>query len=137
MVATYFAAPNLETGHVATYTAGAAIAANTLVKLSTTEGSVINTAAITDIAIGVALNTCASGDQCQVQVSGVAKVLTTAVAIATVGTQVMPAAAGGGLIEAAAGATAVSVGLTEQAATGSDVIKVRICCPNLKAPANA
>jgi len=136
MVATYFAAPNLETGHVATYIAGASIAANTLVKMDSTEGQVINTAAITDVAIGVALNTVASGEQVQVQTSGVAKILTTAVAIATIGSQVMPDGGGGGKIAVAAGATAVSVGLTEQAAAGSDVIKVRLCVPNLKAPAN-
>ena len=128
---------NLETGHYATYKAGGAIPANSLVKYDSTEGQVVVTTAITDVAIGVSMGTYAIGDQAQIQTSGVATVLSGAAGIA-LGAQVMPDATQNGGIATAAGATAVSVGIAEQAAAGGgDVVRVRLCTPNLKAPANA
>lgn len=127
--------PNYETGNVATYKAGAAITANRLVKYDTTEGQVIQTTAITDIAIGVSLQTVASGEQVSIQTAGVAK-LTASAAIA-LGAQVMPTASGAGKVSTSAGATARSVGIAETLADADlEIIKVRLDVPNLNGAAN-
>lgn len=132
------ATQNFETGNVANYIAGEALEANRFVKYGTTEGEVVATTAITDVAIGVTLNKVASGEQISIQTAGVAKVATTAVAIA-IGAQVMPGAAGAGKCLLAAGATAKSAGITESATGGTDgeLIRVRLCVPNLNGPANS
>ena len=116
--------------------AGAAIVANRLVKLDTTEGQVIHTAAITDDAVGASLKTYASGDAgVEVQIGGIVKL--TAAAAISLGAQVMPDSGGAGKIATAAGATAVSCGVALQAASADgDVISV-LLLPALKAPANS
>ena len=61
MTAAYAATSNYL--HTAPFTmkAGEAITAGRALKLDSTEGQVVHTTAITDIVIGVALNTVASG----------------------------------------------------------------------------
>ena len=73
-------------------------------------GQVIATTAITDVVIGVALEGCASGEQCSFVGPGN---IVTAVggAAITIGSQVMPQATGPGKFVTAAGATAISCGI--------------------------
>lgn len=115
--------------------AGAAITKDRLVKISAAN-TVIATAAITDLALGAALHTAASGDNnVPIQVFGVAKL--TAAAAISVGAEVMPDSGGGGKIATASGATARSVGVAlEAAGADGDVISVLLLpCP--KGPANS
>lgn len=115
--------------------AGGAINQNVLVKLDTTEGQVVVTTGITDVAQGCSLGKYASADIGEFQTDGVA-MLTAASAI-SLGDQVMPDSGGGGKIATAAGATAVSVGVALQAAGGNnEVIRVRLQLPAVKGPPN-
>lgn len=132
------ASRNLESGNVATRTAGGAIGYGALLKLHTTEGQVVVTTAITDVVVGVSMGTYASGDRVEMQTGGVAPVLiASAVAL---GAQVYADAGGSGKAAGAAspGATASSCGLAEsQGDADGQLIRVRLCIPNLKGPANA
>lgn len=127
---------NLESGSVNVYVAGGAIEANRLVKYDSTEGQVVVTSAITDIAIGVSLTKAASGQNVEVQTRGVAKV--TVSDVVAIGAQLMPTSSGSGKAVTAAGATAVSCGVAEQvSAADGEIVRVRLCTPNLKGPANS
>lgn len=124
-----------EAEHVTTRKAGGSITAGHLVKLDTTEGQVIKTTAITDVAIGVSLDTVASGDMVRIQTGGVCKVLIAA-AVA-LGAQVMPDGGTNGQCATSSGATAVSCGIAEsQGDTQGQMIRVRFMF-NLKGPPNA
>lgn len=129
---------NYEASNVASYIAGEALEANRLVKYDSTEGQVVYPTAITDVVIGVTLEKVASGEQVAIQTGGVAKVATTAVAIA-LGAQVMASTATPGSCLLAAGATARSVGILEAATGGTlgELARVRLCVPNLNGAANS
>lgn len=127
------ASRNLESGNVCTRTAGGTIAYGSLVMLDTTEGQVVVTTGITDVPIGVAMQTVSSGDAVDIQTGGVAPVLISA-AVA-LGAQVMPGASG--KAATAAGATAYSIGLAEsQGDADGQLIRVRLMFA-LKGPANS
>lgn len=133
-------AANMEVEGRNSYKAGAAITANRLVKLSALDSdgnvTIIPTAAITDVPIGVSLETVANGEMCPIQTRGVAKV--EFAASASFGAQVMPDGGGGGLAATAAGATAKSCGILESAPGGANEMgAVRLAVPNVNGPANA
>lgn len=116
--------------------AGAAVTAHRAVKISAAD-TCIQSAAIADGAIGVALVTAASGEWFPVQVRGVAK-LEAAAAISAGDEVMVQAAAGDGSIDVAAGATAKSIGVALEAATADgDLIAVLLNTPSLKGPANS
>lgn len=131
------AGQNYESVNTNEYTAASAIPPYRLVKQATNEGEVEVCTAITDVAIGVSLNTAAAGgDRVQIQTRGVA--LIEASGAISRNAQVMPAAAGAGKIATAAGATARSAGIAESASgADAEVIACRINLPNLNGPANA
>ena len=72
-----------------------------------------------------------------IQTAGVAKVGTSAAAVA-IGAQVMPGAAGSGVVATTAGATSLSVGIAESASGGTlgELIRVRLKVPNVGGPVN-
>jgi hypothetical protein len=118
------------------FIAGGVVPINVLVMLDSTANQVVVTTGITSVAFGASLVSAASGGLVAVQQFGKAKL--TATGAISLGAQVMPAAAGGGLIDTAAGATAVSIGIALQAAGASgDVIEVQLAVPPVKGPANA
>lgn len=116
--------------------AGAAVTRNALVTLNSS-GQVIVTSAITDQVFGVAQQDAASGEQVPVlTVNGSLVTMVASAAIATIGTMLMPTAAGAGKCVAAAGATALTCGqnLTTAAASG-DLILAQLR-PGVKSAAN-
>lgn len=116
---------------IASFTAGAAITRNRAVKMS--GANVIHTAAITDVAIGVATQDADSGKQVEVQLFGKAKIV--AAAAITAGVEVMPDSGGAGKVATAAGATAVNMGVAlEAAGADGDVIAVLLSVPNVRGP---
>lgn len=118
--------------------AGAAVTKHRALKLDSTVDQVVHSAAIADLTIGVSLETVASGEWVSVQYRGIAKL--EAAAAITLGQEVMvQAAAADGSIDAAAGATARSIGVALEAASNgdSDVIAVLLSLPALKGPANS
>ena len=117
--------------------AGAAVTNARVVKQnSTTAEQVIHTAAITDAAVGVSLNTAATGELVAIQKLGRAKI--TAAAAISVGDEVSPNSADGGKIITSSGATARSIGIAREAAgADGDIIAVDLFTPALKGPPNA
>ncbi len=106
------------------------------VALDSTEGQVVATSAITDIAYGASMTSGSAGDQILIQRYGKAKL--TASAAISIGAQVMPTASGSGKVMTAAGATAKSLGVALQAAgADGDIIEVELATPNVNGPANA
>lgn len=124
-------------GPIRSFIAGAAITANRLVKLDTTAGKVIVTTAITDVVVGVALNTAAADGQVEVLVaSGYTTKVCTSGAV-SLGDQVMPTASGSGKCVTASGATAISCGQAMSAsAADGEFIEVQLR-PSVKSPANS
>lgn len=118
------------------FKAGAAIGINRLVMLDTTTNTVIVTTAITDLAIGVALEAAsAAGDNVPVQMFGKAKVV--ASGSLTLGAQLMPTSSGAGKVITAAGATAKSIGVALQSAgADGDTIECLLSTPNVNGVAN-
>ena len=116
--------------------AGGTIGINRAVKLDSTAGQVVVTSAITDLAIGVAIDSAASGGAVAIQLFGIAKCV--ASDVISLGAQVMPTASGSGKVVTAAGATAKSMGvaLTASGADG-DVIEVLLAVPNVNGIANS
>ena len=124
---------DFESENIIERTAGGTIAAGSAVMLHTTEGQVVVTDGNTVYAIGVALNTVASGEKVKVQTAGVAKVLVSA-GIA-LGALVMPGASG--KIATASGAVSV-MGLAESLTdTDGQFARVRLQCPSVKALAQS
>lgn len=118
------------------YIAGGTIAQYRLVKLDSTAGQVIATAAITDVAVGGSLTSASSAGTVGVQMFG--KVKLTAAAAISLGAQVMPDSGGGGKIATAAGATAKSCGVAlEAAGADGDIIEVLLAAPPVNGPANS
>lgn len=119
----------------ASFIAGGTIGINRAVALHTTEGQVVVTSAITDIAIGVATNSASTGEMVTVQLFGKAKAV--ASAAISVGAEVMPTGSGSGKVATASGATAVSMGLCLSAAgADGDTIEILLACPNVRGSAN-
>lgn len=127
---------NYETSNVISRIAGGSITARRLVKLDSTAGQVVACDAITDKAIGVAMNNASSGDTVEIQTRGLAEIeVSAAVAL---GAEVMPTASGSGKCSTSAGATARSVGLAENLGSNDgEFIRVRLAVPNLGGPANS
>lgn len=118
------------------FVAGGTIGVNRLVKLDSTAGQVVVTSAITDVAIGTALNSASSGELVAVQPFGRAKAV--ASDAISLGAQLMPTASGSGKVVTAAGATALSCGIALQAAgADGDVIEILLAVPNVNGPANS
>lgn len=116
--------------------AGGTITRNSLVTLNSS-GQVIVTSAITDQVFGVAQQDAASGEQVPVlTANGVIVTLVASGAIGTIGTMLMPTAAGAGKCIAAAGATALTCAqsITTAAASG-DLILAQLR-PGVKSAAN-
>lgn len=118
------------------FLAGATVGINRMVQLSTTADTVIVTSAITDLAIGVALNAASTGELVEVAIFGVQKVV--ASGAITIFDQVMPTASGAGKVVTAGGATAKSCGIAlKAAATDGDTIEVLLHTPNVNGVANS
>lgn len=121
-------------GLTITRPAGGTIAKGKLVKVSGDD--VVVTTAITDCPLGVALQSVTVGQACPIQVTGVA--LCIAGGSITAGNQVMPkTSASTGEIEAAAGATATSVGVALQDASSGESVAVLLAMPAVKRPPNS
>lgn len=117
------------------FTAGGTIAQYRLVKLDSTEGRVVATSGITDLAVGASMESATTGGLVSVQNAG--KVKLTASAVVTLGDQLMATASGAGKVSTASGATAKSIGVALQAAGGDgDIIEVQLFAPNVNGPAN-
>lgn len=115
-----------EIGPPISVIAGAAVTAYRLVKAHTTADQGIHTAAITDVPMGVALKTVASGAPVELGSAEGSIYKMTAAAAITAGDIVMPDGGGGGKIATRAGATAVPVGTAIESATADgDIISVR------------
>ncbi len=119
------------------FKAGAAIGINRMVKLDSTAGRVVVCSAITDLAIGVALNSAAAaGESVSVQTYGKAKVV--ASDAISLGAQLMPTASGAGKVVTAAGATAKSCGVALQASgADGDTIEALLAVPCVNGIANS
>ena len=118
-----------------TFKAGAAVPKYRMVKVGAAENEVIHTTAIADVALGVALETVASGEFVPVQILGIGKCV--ASAAVTLGDKLMLTATGAGKVSTSAGA-ANEVGIALQAATADgDVIMVALSVPNVERIANA
>lgn len=129
-------APTYVPLNVVARKAGGAITANRLVKLDSTEGQVVATGAITDVAFGVALNTVASGAAVSIE-TGRTIVKLTAGAPISLGAQIMPQGSAGGKIITSAGATAIDCGTALQAAGGDGEVISVLFNPMGKSPANS
>lgn len=125
---------NFISGNVIEMEAEAAIEPYRLVTLGAAAGQVIHTSAITDVVVGVSLNTAAIGGRVQVQTSGIA--LVTCSAAVAYKAQVMPGAAG--KCATAAGATAKSCGMAAGTTTANDgeLQKVWLASLNVNGVAN-
>lgn len=117
------------------FIAGGSISQYRCVELSA-ENTVTATDAITDVVIGVSLESASTGGLVPVQQFGKAK-LTASAAIA-VGAQVMPTASGAGKVSTASGATAKSIGIALTASNNDgEVIEVQLALPPVSGPANS
>ncbi len=114
--------------------AGAAVTKNHLLKLDSS-GDAVHSTAITDVVIGVALNTAAAGETVAIQSYGPAKLI--ASGTVTIGDQLMSVGSGTGECATAAGATAQSIGVALQTVATTQVFTGFINCPGLKGPANS
>ena len=135
MTATYAAVNNPL--HTAAFTmkAGEAIAANHLVKLDSTEGQVVNCSAITDVPVGVAIQTVASGESVSIQMFGIAKLV--AAGSVSLGAQLMPYTSPTGTVATASGATAVSCAVALQDAADTATFTALLAPVPVKGPANS
>jgi len=119
-------------GLTITLPAGGTIAKGKLVKLSS--GSVVVTTAITDCALGVALQSVTSGQACPVQITGIALCVNGSAGI-TVDAEVMPAAATStGEVDSAAGATGRSIGVALATVAAGEYVPVLLALPAAKRP---
>lgn len=119
------------------FVAGGVIGQYRLVKLDTTEGRVVVTSAIGDVAFGASMDAAtAAGQLVTVQQFGKVK-LTTSDAVA-LGAQLMPTNAGSGKVVTASGASARTIGIALQASgADGDVIEVQLIAPIGNGPANS
>ena len=116
--------------------AGEALTRARQVKLNSS-GQAIHTTAITDFALGTVLEDCASGAMALIQsVPGTVVTATAGAALATIGVEVMPQAAGAGKVIAAAGATSISCGIVLSTAAGDGSLFSMLLRPGARSPAN-
>lgn len=121
----------------ASFVAGEAITRGRALKLDT-DGEVLHTTAITDLVIGVAMEDAASGATVTVAtLNGQVVTAMASAAIASVPTEVMPAASAAGKLATAAGATAVSCGIALSSAAGDGSLFTLLLRPSVKSPANS
>jgi hypothetical protein len=117
--------------------AGAAVVKSRALKPGSAVNEVIHAVDITDLVVGVALNSADSGDWVSVQIGGIAK-MEAAEAITVWAEVMVQDAANDGSIAPAAGATARSLGVALVAATADgDIIPVQLRLPTLKGPPNS
>jgi hypothetical protein len=130
-------APNVDFGGSSplSFIAGGNITANSMVKLDTTEGQVVACTALTDLPIGVCMDTGTAGLQVRVQVLGKAKVRYGATI--TVGQELMVKDSGTGELNVASGATAVSCAKALQGGASGETCLVLLLGPVGKGPANS
>ena len=116
------------------FLAGGTITKNAALKLSAAN-TVVVTTAITELVIGFAMTSAVSGQSVDVMTVNGSKVKAVASAAISVGAEVMPNA--NGAVTTAAGATAVSCGIANEAAgAAGDIIEV-IFRPMVRGPLNA
>lgn len=107
-----------------TFTAGAAIAINTIVKF-TTDDKVINSTAVADLSIGVALEAAAAdGDRIDVAVMGIANVK--AAGVIAAGESVVPTTAGEGIILTPAATVGTPIGRAMGTVADNDIFPMLI-----------
>jgi hypothetical protein len=134
--ATYTARNNLLGKAPFAMKAGEAITVGRALKLDSTEGQVLHTTAITDVAIGVALETVASGDMVSIAPPGTIVKMVPGAAV-SLGAQVMPEASGAGKVITAAGATAIACGVAMTEAGAEDELFEVLFLSGVKTPANS
>lgn len=134
--ATYTATNNLLGKTTYSMKAGEAIVAGRALKLDSTEGQVLHTTAITDVVIGVAQETVASGEMVAISPPGTICRMLPGAAI-SLGAQVMPEGSGAGKVITAAGATAVSCGVALTEAGAEDEFLTVLFLSGAKSPANS
>ncbi len=126
------AVSNLAGSAPLSFLAGGVVGINRVVKMSAANTVVVSTA-IAENCVGVARNAAAAGELVTVQTSGIAKCV--AKEAISVGGQVMAYAAEAGKIGAAAGATAVVIGIAmEEATADGDTIAVLLSMPSTDRP---
>lgn len=107
------------------FTAGAAIAKNTIVKFDSADDQVVIAAANTDLPIGIAMEAAAaSGDRIDVQVAGIGEV--DMAGVVARGDYVVADSNGEGVAGAAATAKQQAIGIAMQTAADGDIIPVLI-----------
>lgn len=110
---------------------GGAITANSMVKLDTTAGRVVACTAITDLPIGVCVDTgssTADAEQVRVQMYGIAK-CRIGTGGCTVGQELMVLGSGTGQLAVAAGATAITVAKALEAGSDGETVAVLLLGP--------
>lgn len=116
--------------------AGEALTRGRCVQLNSS-GQAVHTTAITQFVLGVVLEDCSSGAMALIQtVPGTVVTAMAGAALATIGVEVMPQAAGAGKVIAAAGATAVSCGVVVSTAAGDGSLFSMLLRPGSRSPAN-
>lgn len=129
--------PNFQATHTASGLAENNISAYRALKLGSNPGQVTPCTAITDICIGISLETVSAGQAVTYQTGGVA--LVTCSSGVAYGAQVMATASGSGKCSTASGASARSIGLAVGNSTSNDgeVMAVHLNVPNVSTPANS
>lgn len=102
-----------------TFTAGAAIAKNTIVKFDSADDQVIVGTGVTDLVIGIALEAAASGDRIEVAVAGIAEVK--AAGAISRGDYVVSGAAGEGKAGTASTTKQQAIGIAMQGVEDNDI----------------
>ncbi len=117
------------------FLAGGAIPANSAVKMSA-EDTVVVTTAITDLVIGFARTTAASGERVEVETNSGSIVKAICGDTITYGLELMPkGSATTGTVVASAGATAITCGIALQGGASGETIRI-LFRPGVKSPAN-
>lgn len=103
-----------------TFTAGAAIAKNTIVKFDSADDQVIEATGVTDLPVGIALEAAAaSGDRIEVAVAGIAEVK--AAGAISRGDYVVSGAAGEGKAGTASTTKQQAIGIAMQGVEDNDI----------------
>jgi hypothetical protein len=105
------------------FIAGGAIPANSAVKLSAAN-TVVVTTAITENVIGFARTTAASGDVVTVETASGVIVKAILGGTVSLGAELMPKASGAGVLDTAAGSTAVSCAIALAAGASGETVPV-------------
>lgn len=111
--------------NVVSMIAGAAIPANSAVKISAAN-TVVVTTAITDLVFGFAKTTAASGDLVSIETANGAIVKAILGGTVNVGQELMAKASGAGVLDVAAGATALTCAQALAGGASGETIPVKI-----------